>query len=683
MAKRIIDLSPWQVEVSLDKHRYKVINCGRRAGKSFLVSVHMLQFATENAKSVVWYVSPNYKQSKQIMWAMLHDLIPPEIIASKNETELKFVLSNGSEICLKGAQEPDSLRGVRIDLCIFDETAFINKWEETWKVIRPTLIDSKASVWFISTPNGFNHFKDMSEITDEQWKYFHYTTYDNPYIDRTEIDLMRRDMDEDSFAQEVMGEFKKMSGMIYKDFTRETHMVDIPNLDFNYTFTRSLDFGYGHKTALLYFAISSTGEAIYCYDGLYQSGLVESQIADVVKAKDANKTITNPVADSAQPMSIEQLRQFGVNFNPVEKGPDSVKNGIVKVAELLRIRADTGKPTLMFNKNLTWIADEFEQYRWVEAQQDGVIKEVPYKVNDDACFVAGTKITTPNGIKNIEELKDGDLVCTPFGNSAIVGYGCTGRRPIKDYGCFKSTPTHKVLTNRGIVKVDSIRYNDIVCKIEDQKPFTLIRFLTDAIRNQDTERIDYIFKGLLTRNLEAKRAFYTGMFGYTIMAKSLLVLRSITLTMILRTMIFLISNWLHTKSMLKNMVGGIGKAVKNTLRRLTIWQKNGTQQKKVWRFIRKLAACPTRIENCLQKNVRSVVRNSQPILVRANTVIKTAKQQHYEEEEVYNLATSNGMYFANGVLVSNCDAIRYFAMTYKKQSDVIPVINLTPYRFDG
>jgi len=382
--KKKINLSQWQTQVALDNHRYKVINCGRRAGKSFLVSVEMLRFATENTKSIVWYVSPNYKQSKQIMWSMLRDLIPQEIIESKNETELKFILSNGSEILLKGAQEPDSLRGVRIDLCIFDETAFIDKWEEVWKVIRPTLIDSKAKVWFISTPNGFNHFKDMSESTDPDFQYYHFTTYDNPYLDPNEIDSMKKEMDADSFAQEIMGEFKKMSGMIYKDFVRETHMVEIPSLDFNYTFTRSLDFGYGHKTALLYFAVSSSGDSIYCYDGLYQSGLVESQIADVTKTKDSGRIITNPVADSAQPMSIEQLREYGVNFNPVEKGPDSVKNGITKVAELLRVRADTGKPTLMFNKNLTWIADEFEQYRWMEAQQDGVIKEVPYKVNDDA-----------------------------------------------------------------------------------------------------------------------------------------------------------------------------------------------------------------------------------------------------------------------------------------------------------
>ena len=378
-------MSPWQTTVRKDNHRYKVINCGRRAGKSYLVSIEMLRFATENDKSIVWYISPNYKQSKSIMWAMLRDLIPTEVIQSKNETELKFVLINGSEIHLKGAQEPDSLRGVRIDFCVFDETAFIDRWEEVWKVVRPTLIDSKASVWFISTPNGFNHFKDLYEKVDPDYKSFHFTSYDNYYLDKEELEKAKQEMNEDSFAQEFLGEFRKMTGLIYKDFNRDIHMVDIPDLNFNYTYTRSLDFGYGHKSALVYFAINADGTAIYAYDGTYQTKLVEEDIADICKIKDSGKYITNPVADSAQPMSIEQLVRLGVQFSPVEKGPDSVKNGISKVASLLKVRQDTGKPTLMFNKSLTWIADEFEKYRWIENKSAGSgIKEVPYKADDDA-----------------------------------------------------------------------------------------------------------------------------------------------------------------------------------------------------------------------------------------------------------------------------------------------------------
>jgi PBSX family phage terminase large subunit len=383
MTKKI-KLSKWQTTVSLDSHRYKVIDCGRRAGKSFLVSIEMLKFASEHPKSSTWYVSPNYKQSKQIMWAMLRDLIPLEIILSKNETELKFVLTNKSEICLKGAEDPDSLRGVRIDFCVFDETAFITKWIDVWKVIRPTLIDSKGSVWFISTPNGFNHFKELYENQDKDYVSYRFTSYDNPYIEKEEIDKAKEETSEDEFAQEYLGEFRKMSGLIYKEFKRETHMVDIPDLT-SYTFTRALDFGFAHKTALIYFAISPIGDAIYAYDGLYESGFTIPQIGDVCKVKDAGKVITNPVADSAQPASIEELLRMGVSFTAVDKEKDSVKNGIVKVVELLRVRKDTGKPTLMFNKQLNWIADEFERYRWIENKSaDDTIKEVPYKVNDDA-----------------------------------------------------------------------------------------------------------------------------------------------------------------------------------------------------------------------------------------------------------------------------------------------------------
>lgn len=379
-----IRLSNWQSQILFDETRYKVINCGRRAGKSTISSIRMLQFATENDNRQLWYISPSYKQSKSIMWAMLMDLIPPQAIDRKNETELSITLINGSQIFLKGAEDPDSLRGVRIDFCIFDECAFITKWDEVWKVMRPTLADSKAECWFISTPNGFNHFKDLAERTSPDFRYFHFTTYDNPYIPREEIEAMKEEMSPDSFAQEIMGEFRKMSGLIYKEFNRDIHMVDVPRLDYNWTHTRAIDFGFGHKTALGYFAINSTGTEIYCYDGLYQTGLTTHDMAEAVKIKDSGRVFINPVADSAQPMMIEELNREGVHFNPVEKGADSVKNGITKVAELLKVRNDTGKPTLMFSKHLTWIADEFEKYRWVEEQSANQVKEVPLKRDDDA-----------------------------------------------------------------------------------------------------------------------------------------------------------------------------------------------------------------------------------------------------------------------------------------------------------
>jgi len=389
-----VNLLSWQKLVWADTHRYLVINCGRRSGKTFMLAWRLFWMATQKEKQILWYVAPTYRQAKQILWEMLTGIIPDSAITKKNETELKIVFQNGSRIEVKGADNPDSLRGVRIDFCAFDECAFIERWEQSWQVIRPTLMDSRASIWFVSTPNGFNHFKQLSENTNlegkpifitDQHSYHHYTTYENMHIMRDEIDTMRKEMDEDAFAQEVLGEFRKLKGLIYKEFDRNVHMVTVPWLDNNWTYTRALDFGFAHKTALVYFAISPDQREIYAYDGLYISGYNEKQIADVVKAKDKGLHITYPVADSSQPMSISELSTHGVVFQPIEKAKDSVKNGIVKVAALLKVRNDTGHPTLMFSKRLNWIADEFERYRWIENKNDrSQVKEIPYKVQDDA-----------------------------------------------------------------------------------------------------------------------------------------------------------------------------------------------------------------------------------------------------------------------------------------------------------
>lgn len=375
--------TPWQVEVWDDDHRYKVINCGRRAGKSTLAAYRMVKFALDKNKSISWYIAPTYRQAKQIMWAMLTEIMPEVAVSKRNETELKMELINGSRIELKGADSPDSLRGVRIDLAIFDEVAFFDKWDDSWKVIRPTLMDSKADVMFISTPNGFNHFKTLSDTLHDDWRYFHYTTYDNPYIPRDEIEASKIEMGEDAFAQEILGEFRKMSGLIYKEFDKSKHMVEIPDIN-HWTRARAVDFGYGHKTCVVWFAINSDGSEIYAYDGIYQSGMTLDQIADAIRIKDGNLQMTYSVGDSAQPLNIQELVNRGININPIEKGADSVRMGIQKVATLLKVRADTGKPTLMFNKHLDWIAHEFERYRWMENKAQGLIKEAPLKSEDDA-----------------------------------------------------------------------------------------------------------------------------------------------------------------------------------------------------------------------------------------------------------------------------------------------------------
>jgi len=266
-----VRLSPWQTRVLDDPHRFKVINVGRRAGKTVLCVLKLLIEAGEG-KRTCWYVAPTYKQAKNIAWSLLKEYCPPAFRAQWNETDLTCRLPNGSVIALKGADNPDSLRGVGIDFAVFDEVAFFADWRQAWEALRPVLVDSKAPAWFVSTPNGFNHFYGLydARLSDPEFESFHYTSYDNPYLDAAELDGLRETMDARSFAQEFLAEFSKPSGTVYAEWD-PAHFTPCP-YDPNLPLHVSFDWGVNDATAMVW----------------VQPGPGGIRVVDYYEARDAN-----------------------------------------------------------------------------------------------------------------------------------------------------------------------------------------------------------------------------------------------------------------------------------------------------------------------------------------------------------------------------------------------------------
>jgi len=92
----------------------------------------------------------------------------------------------------------DNLRGRKFHFGVIDEASFIPDLENGWlNSIRPTLTDYKGRALFISTPKGKNFFYSLFLKSGEpDWESFKFTTYDNPYIDKTEIDDARLQLPE-------------------------------------------------------------------------------------------------------------------------------------------------------------------------------------------------------------------------------------------------------------------------------------------------------------------------------------------------------------------------------------------------------------------------------------------------------------------------------------------------------
>src|SRR3990167_1236691 len=120
----VIKLHNGQAEVVRDKHRFRVICAGRRWGKSILSQLVAIRWAIAYPGGTVWIVSPTYRQGKQIHWHNLqHILAKTDWVVKKNEVELSITLKNGSNIELKGAENPDALRGVKLRGLVVDELA--------------------------------------------------------------------------------------------------------------------------------------------------------------------------------------------------------------------------------------------------------------------------------------------------------------------------------------------------------------------------------------------------------------------------------------------------------------------------------------------------------------------------------------------------------------------------------
>ena len=213
-------LLPWQQDVYKSDVRFKVIAAGRRCGKSRLAATALIIEALKCPPgSAVLYVGPTMGQSRQIIWDLLLDL-GREVITSSHVNNLDITMLNGARIYVRGADRPDTLRGVSLTFAVLDEVADIKP--EAWEqVIRASLSDKKGRAMFIGTPKGRNWFYDLFKLgqseDDADWKSWHFTTKDNPLIDPTEIESAKKTLSSFAFKQEYLASFDNAGSNIFRE----------------------------------------------------------------------------------------------------------------------------------------------------------------------------------------------------------------------------------------------------------------------------------------------------------------------------------------------------------------------------------------------------------------------------------------------------------------------------------
>lgn len=156
----------------------------RRAGKDKTM-FNLIVRESLKRRGVYYYFFPEYAQGRRVIWDGIDgsgfkflDHIPESLIQSKNSTDMKIVLTNGSVIQIMGTDKFDKVRGANPVGCVFSEFAFQNP--KAWNIIRPILAENNGWAAFNSSTNGKNHFYDMYQmaIKNKNWFVQNYNVED-------------------------------------------------------------------------------------------------------------------------------------------------------------------------------------------------------------------------------------------------------------------------------------------------------------------------------------------------------------------------------------------------------------------------------------------------------------------------------------------------------------------------
>jgi hypothetical protein len=216
-----------QQEILNSPARNKVLDCGRRVGKTelfvnMLLTGHSPSTSGALAGLPVAYISLSERNVKEL-WRRLLAILPDAMIVERNASDFYLKLITGGLIECWTFNNFATARGRAYAGIILDEAAQTANLKDSWEdVFIATLADFKGWGVVGSTPMGFNFFHDLYTRGDNPdypgWESFKFTTYDNPHIDPDEIDHIRNELPVDKFNREYLAEFAAIGGGVFGDF---------------------------------------------------------------------------------------------------------------------------------------------------------------------------------------------------------------------------------------------------------------------------------------------------------------------------------------------------------------------------------------------------------------------------------------------------------------------------------
>lgn len=292
---------------------------------------------------------------------------------------------NGSQILFAGLDDVEkvksitSAQGVLTDVWI--EEATETEWDDYKQLEKRLRGASKhpKRITLSFNPVYKTHwiYKEFFGIWDESQNYAENellsilkTTYkDNRFL--TAEDVFRLENEKDPYYYQVytLGNWGSLGDVIFKNWHVEDLTEYAKQADKLYF---GLDFGFSSDpAAVVKVAYDKPRKKIYILDELYERGLTNGMLASVLKPFSASNYVT---CDTAEPKSIMELKQLGINAVSAKKGPDSVEHGIQWLQG----------HEIVVDVKCQNMKNELSTYQW-RRDKDGNSMKVPAAGNDHLC----------------------------------------------------------------------------------------------------------------------------------------------------------------------------------------------------------------------------------------------------------------------------------------------------------
>lgn len=305
-----------------------------------------------------------------------------------NRTDYIYTFETGSKIEFFGVDTPDKVRGPRRDILFMNEAN--NCPFESFEQLE---VRTKDEIWLDWNPtNEFWFYTEILPYRKTDLDFITLTYKDNESLDENIVkSIEARQHNKGWWNVYGLGQLGEVEGKIYKDWAIIDEIPHEARLE-----RYGLDFGYANDPAALI--------ALYYYNGgyivdelLFRTHMSNRKIADfILNSENPNALV---IADSAEPKSIAEMQEYGVNIIGANKGPGSRNQGIQYVQD----------QRMSMTKRSTNVIKAYRNYMW-KTDRDGKVVEIPdHNLSDAMDAIRYAMETMRPNEANAEELSTGNF----------------------------------------------------------------------------------------------------------------------------------------------------------------------------------------------------------------------------------------------------------------------------------